>query len=337
MQFQKLLFVLVALTPLATCATPSDTQSALSEEEIRQKAQANLEELAALSLSATVEPHAKSDTYELEWPVHSIHSSKPHVVFGDPVYANHDDDVNMKREYGAFTIYYDEKALAPLWTAIKLSRAMADKNGDIDRSSRFKPDNFIRDEGYAVTKHTDYNNIQGQGIKWHRGHMVQFDDARGYGKQAAKDSFFTSNVTPQLASFNPAGWLTLEQLVTEFARDYGVLWVFTGPIYDGPLVPFESGRIVPKPDAFYKIVVAPGYGGSVDVLAFIMEHKAIARKVKIDDYLVSIDDIEQRTGLDFLTELPDGLEDFLEGATWEIWPDQPGGKGHQNIVKCGDE
>ena len=108
--------------------------------------------------------------------------------------------------------------------------------------------------------------------------------------------------------------------------------MFTGPIYDGPLVPFESERIVPKPDAFYKIVVAPGDGGSVDVLAFIMEHKAIGRKVKIDDYLVSIDDIEQRTNLDFLTELPDGLEDFLEEAIWEIWPDQPGGKGHQNIV-----
>ena len=159
MQFQRVLFALVVFTPLATCAAPSDTRSARSEEEIRQNLWANLEELAALSLSATVEPHAESDTYELEWPVHSVHSSKPHVVFGDPVYADHDDDVNMKREYGAFTIYYDEKALAPLWTAIKLTRVMADKNGNIDRERDFDTDDVIENAGYDVTDHDDYKNV----------------------------------------------------------------------------------------------------------------------------------------------------------------------------------
>ncbi len=57
------------------------------------------------------------------------------------------------------------------------------------------------------------------------------------------------------------------------------------------------------------------------VLTFRMRHKAIPRNVNLSDYLVSVKNIEDDTGLDFLNELPDDLENTLETTVWGLWPD----------------
>jgi hypothetical protein len=41
----------------------------------------------------------------------------------------------------------------------------------------------------------------------------------------------------------------------------------------------------------------------------------------LSDYLVSIRDVENEAGLDFLHELPDDVENQIETSVWEIWPD----------------
>jgi DNA/RNA endonuclease G (NUC1) len=38
---------------------------------------------------------------------------------------------------------------------------------------------------------------------------------------------------------------------------------------------------------------------------------------------VSVRDIENETGLDFLHELPDDIENEVESAVWDMWPDLP--------------
>jgi endonuclease G len=263
---------------------------------------------------------AVAQATDVNWPTWDNDTPQPHTVFGKPIYNNHDPNHNIVREYGAFAVYYDDLVLSPRWTAIKLTHYMTDKNSHIKRPKKFKTDTFLKNKGYKVTGHKDYNNPTGV-RKWNRGHMIQFDDARGYGQQAAKDSFYTSNICPQLARHNQAGWLTLEKQCTEFARDYEVAWVYTGPIYGENKVPFAQGRKVPKPIAFYKIVVSPGDANNVDVLAFRMPHKPIPSDADLSDYLVSIDDIEELTGLDFLHELPGDIEDMVEEAVWEMWPD----------------
>ena len=258
----------------------------------------------------------------VNWPAHNTGDPDPHTVFGVPEYEHHDDDVNMVREYEGFTVYYDDEVLGPRWTAIKLTDHMVDRNSDFARPSRFSRDDVIEDAGYETTVHDDYKNPSGS-RKWARGHIVQFDDARGWGDQTGEDSFFTSNIAPQLQDHNGKGWLSLEETVSEFARDYETVWVYTGPIYSSNPRPFASGRKVPKPKAFYKVVVSPGEGGSVDVLAFIMKHKEIERGADLTKFLVSVDKVEQETDIDFLHELPDAVEDALERVVWEIWPDLP--------------
>jgi len=146
----------------------------------------------------------------IDWPVWDNDTPEPHTVFGTPSYVTHDPNHNVIRKYEAFTVYYDDEVLSPRWTAIKMTHYVADRNNNIERLKRFKTDEVLKDKGYKVTTHDDYNNPKGV-RNWDRGHMVQFDDARGYGKTAAEESFYTSNICPQLSSLNQKGWLTLEK------------------------------------------------------------------------------------------------------------------------------
>lgn len=51
-----------------------------------------------------------------------------------------------------------------------------------------------------------------------------------------------------------------------------------------------------------------------------MPHKAIPRDVHVSEYPVSVRDIQDETGLDFLDELPDDTADLVETTAWELWP-----------------
>jgi endonuclease G, mitochondrial len=244
---------------------------------------------------------------------------EPQTIFGNPIYLKHDDKHNITRQYSAFTVYYDDIVFSPRWTAIKITKEIADKNDDIKRPKRFKVDPELKQKGYQTATHDDYKNPAGT-QQWSRGHMVQFDDARGYGQQAAEESFYTTNICPQLAALNGQGWLTLEKLCTEYARDYGVVWVYTGPIYT-EINPFAPDRKIPAPTSFYKIAITPGDNRGIDVLAFIVPHKPLKSDADLSKFLTSIDDVEKQTGLDFLYDLPDDYENYLEKTTWQLWPD----------------
>jgi endonuclease G len=69
-----------------------------------------------------------------------------------------------------------------------------------------------------------------------------------------------------------------------------------------------KGRVA-VPDAFFMIVVDES-DGRVRTQAFLLPQEPVSER--LDSYLVSIDEVERRTGLDFLAELPDDAETALE-------------------------
>jgi endonuclease G len=268
-------------------------------------------------------PAAGGDAPVPTWPVAVDESPLPHVVFGEPVYFEDDPGHNMTLRYGAFSAYYDDRVLGPRWAAMKLTTAVADANSDFARPDRFKTDPALEESGLDFTTHDDYANTPDRPRKWDRGHMVQFDDVRGYGDDAGRDSMFTTNVCPQLAALNQRGWLTLEERMTDCARDFGTVWLIIGPVYDSPPHPFEPGRRVPAADAFFRIAVRSGAAGDPLVIAFIMPQAPVSRDAELEAFQVSIDEIEARTGLDFFHDLPDEIEDAVEAEVPTIWPDLP--------------
>ena len=63
------------------------------------------------------------------------------------------------------------------------------------------------------------------------------------------------------------------------------------------------------PKAFYKIVVDT-YRDDYRVIAFLIPHNEDARRYS--DFIVSVDEIEAATGIDFFAGLPEATQQQLE-------------------------
>jgi len=121
----------------------------------------------------------------------------------------------------------------------------------------------------------------------------------------------------------------LEDLIREnYSISCDEVWIIAGPIFDdsngqahlakdaehcgSPQKPVEI------PDAFYKIVLDE-QAGEIRALAFIMDHsegygygEGSSIVERLSGYLVDIDEIEDKTGLDFFSDLEDAEEANLE-------------------------
>ena len=104
-----------------------------------------------------------------------------------------------------------------------------------------------------------------------------------------------------------------------WARAYGSVFVLTaGFCMEGKCETIGKNR-VQVPSHFYKIIVRRLENGKAQALGFVMENREYAKSVRLGDFIRSIDWIEERTGLDFLSELNDNEENALESALPSPW------------------
>jgi endonuclease G len=256
---------------------------------------ASVSPLAPAPAASTAVQKARTST---TWPADSL-SAAPCEPFGIPTCASDTADHTLIRHYAGFDLDYDDRILAPRWTAYKLTSAVVRTHKEIERESKFWGDPKIEAMGLRITAQMDYNNPKGTHV-WDRGHMVPFNDARCWGQQSAHDCFTTANIVPQDKVLNEQAWEMLEQRVDAYAKLKGTIWVFTGPIYDLPLHAFAPHRPVPAPDRLYKVVVWQEKDDSMGSVAWIMPNAAADKQVDLDKHKVSIADVEHATGVKFL-------------------------------------
>jgi len=130
---------------------------------------------------------------------------------------------------------------------------------------------------------------------------------------AMMESFLLSNMTPQLPGLNRQGWRYLEQYIREWTNERGELYVVTGVMFVGSNSIIGNGVHVPT--HFYKIVFDPI---GLDAIAFLVPHRAIS-KGDLPGFIVSVDEVERVTGLDFNSMLDDGVEDDIEDDVEAMW------------------
>jgi endonuclease G, mitochondrial len=132
----------------------------------------------------------------------------------------------------------------------------------------------------------------------------------------------TINASPQLHKFNAAIWLDMEVKTQKWADNYGQIWIICGPAYRNKKptkwIGDEDEQKVAIPDFFWKIIIKED-GDKLETMALMYPHKEIEKTSKISgkkyshhSYLVSIDSIENMTGIDFFTDLDDNTENSIE-------------------------
>ncbi|SES23216.1 endonuclease G [Vreelandella subterranea] len=201
-----------------------------------------------------------------------------------------------------FLVGWSDVRVNPLWVSYQVT-AVDDTR--IGSRPDFRPD-------WRTLWPVGTDSYSGSG--YDRGHLApNYAIAAVHGRSAQLDTFYMSNMTPQRPNLNRQLWQRLEEAVMDhFAPRFDRLQIITGPIFPERFMDnvFNRVGLVEVPEAFYKIIVAP-HDEAPLALAFIMPQDVRGNE-PLDDYLVSIDDIEARTGLDFFHELNDNVESVLE-------------------------
>jgi endonuclease G len=204
----------------------------------------------------------------------------------------------------AFTVGYSNKRGNPLWVVYRL-KPLPDNIVQLKRPSYFSTDKRADNK---VT-HADYNKSG-----YDRGHMApNYAISALYGKQAQLETFVMTNITPQKPNLNRKLWQRLEEVeIKYFTQLAPTIWVTTGTVFDNRIDYLSTASHVEIPDAFYKIYAMQD-GNKTYLLAFLMPQEVKGNE-PLDYYLVTVDKIEELTGLDFFHELDDREENALEAA-----------------------
>ncbi len=201
-------------------------------------------------------------------------------------------------EYTGFNVSFNADLHIPNYVVYELTRS--EVQGEEPRSNKFLCDERVK--GCPTT--TDYT-----GSGYDRGHMAPAADMK-WSKQAMKESFYLTNICPQNHSLNSGGWKRLEEKVRAWADRDSAIIVISGPLLDGPVSRLASGVAVPT--GFFKVVLAP-FVSPVRAIAFVYKNEGGQKKVELQ--ATSVDEVEQLTGFDFFSSLPDDIETEIEKSS----------------------
>lgn len=198
-----------------------------------------------------------------------------------------------------YSLSYVEKHEQPEWVAYYISKKRLN-NKRAERARWFEEDPLVK------TGSAGFKDYKGSG--YDKGHMAPAADM-AFSKEAMKECFYLSNMSPQVHNFNGGIWRELEELGRDWGRMYNKLYVVTGPIFKDNLGVIGRKNKVTVPGYYYKIFMDLE-GNDKKAIAFVMPNKVSNKPV--DAFITTIDDVEEMTGIDFFPDLDDELEEKLE-------------------------
>lgn len=212
-----------------------------------------------------------------------------------------DEIPSQIKDYTGFRLSFNKNNSTPNWVAWEL--LPEETHGQMSRKGkRFWQDKTM--EGCATT-----NDYKRSG--YDRGHICPAADQK-WSEEAIHDSFVMTNICPQDENLNQRAWNTLEGKERLWASRLGGLIIVSGPIYtkaDTKRIGYQGVRV---PSAFYKVMLAHRQDSPI-AIGFIYPNAASPGNMR--NYSMTVDKVEEITGFDFFSALPDDLENKVESET----------------------
>lgn len=207
--------------------------------------------------------------------------------------------------HSAMALEYAEPHEQARWVAHIITPDVL--SGTIFRSNDFRPDPKVKtgsavEEDYFLKYPQPDGTIKYDGFGYDRGHLAPSADFR-WSAKALSESYYYSNMSPQLPNFNREVWAAVEDRVRGYVQQNpsSKLFVVTGPVLREGLPKVARARHqVSVPELYWKVAVDPE---QLKGIAFVMPNQDI--KGPIEQYAVTIDSVERLTGLHFFEKLPD--------------------------------
>lgn len=171
--------------------------------------------------------------------------------------------------------------------------------GPSKRENDFRADPELPKEHQSLL--SDY-----AGFPYDRGHLAPAGD-NTQDDDAMSESFFLSNMVPQVPNNNRGIWKQLETFVRNWVLEGKDIYVVTGTVYNKGYTSIGDNH-VGVPTHVWKVIVDKK---SNKAIAFIFPNTALPVE-DMPKYAVSIDEVEKQTGINFMPKLTPALEKSIE-------------------------
>lgn len=202
------------------------------------------------------------------------------------------------KEYEGFTVNFNTSNRTANYVSWEL---LAEET---DGTSSRKDGNFWKDSDIKNCPDTKDYTRSG----YDRGHLYPAADAK-WSSQSMADCFTMANMTPQVHALNGGAWKTLEDKERKWANRDNRLIIVAGPIYQNSDTERIGDAGVRVPSAFFKVMLAPDIENP-RAIGFVYPNDLCPGNMQ--NYAQSIDYVENLTGFDFFSTLPDEIENQIE-------------------------
>ena len=243
----------------------------------------------------------------------------PETKSGDGLkYIWHNMTVNSRQQRN-YSLYWSQDDYLSIWVAYPLN------SGLTGSGSRPKPEPWAFDPFMpsSLQPSVVYGGYGRSG--YDRGHQIPSAD-RYIGNSNAQ-TYYATNVTPQLSGFNQEIWVSLENQVRDWSKKADTLYVVTGCIVGSGCKSLtdRGGHSVTIPSSYYKAMLrysaTSGYSGC----AVWLNHVARTGSISRSD-MMSIDALEEKLGIDLFVNLPKKVgeakaaEIEAKAPSENVWP-----------------
>ena len=215
-----------------------------------------------------------------------------------------------------YTMLFDADKRCALWSAYTMHATdYADKN--VGRN-----DSWNYDPALPTSWQPDLSSSYGG--NYSRGHQVSSND-RQTTREENKQTFYYSNMTPQVQTLNGGTWNVLENKIQALGKNItgrDTLYVVTGPVFESgyKTTKDDSGNVCAVPTKYFKCIMkctfnATGVMTDAKGAGYLFEHNGTNAPRKD----VTIDYIENLTGFDFFANVPDNLETAAERTSYSFF------------------
>ncbi|HEX7140298.1 MAG TPA: DNA/RNA non-specific endonuclease [Vicinamibacterales bacterium] len=263
-----------------------------------------------------------------------------HLTMGNP--SNAIDDVNVPNNYlmmkPTYALSYNRDKGTPNWVSWHLDSSWY---GSLARVDTFRPDPKVPADWYRVQAFDFFTT------GFDRGHMCPNADRDNQNRiPINQETYLMSNMVPQAPDNNQGPWANLENYLRSLTDAGNEIYIVSGPAgvggtgSNGGVTTTLAGGHVTVPAQTWKVaLVLPKQDGddiarvtaSTRTIAVIMPNVQGIRTNNSSDwmtYLTSIHAVEQLTGYNFYSNVPQVIQNAFE---YGVNGDNPPGTADQSV------
>jgi endonuclease G len=224
-------------------------------------------------------------------------------------------------EHSGMILSYAEKHEQARWVVHIITPDVKDLG--VGRSNDFREDPKVKTgtaqeiDYFLKTEKAD-GTVEYDGFGYDRGHLAPSADFR-WSAKALSESYFYSNMSPQLPECNREIWADIESFLRGYViRNNTELFIFTAPVLKDelPKVPRATNNLT-IPEEYIKVAIDPENERSI---AFVV--KNAATEAHFSTLALTVDHVEELMRWNIFPNFPEAWERSFEPSEWFTEEDQ---------------